>query len=142
MALTLLYYNVYKPSSFTTPTINPPLSTPAQAIANTSIFSSPEQIHLRAPPRERNALPLQVNSPNSLHPLKPIQQDKTMASQGYYNQGGPQYPQQSYGPPQGYNQGYGPPQGYNQGPPMQYQQGPPQQVVVKQKKDRGCLTAW
>ena len=25
---------------------------------------------------------------------------------------------------------------------MQYQQGPPQQVVVKQKKDRGCLEAW
>ncbi len=25
---------------------------------------------------------------------------------------------------------------------MQYQQGPPQQVVVKQKKDRGCLGVW
>lgn len=25
---------------------------------------------------------------------------------------------------------------------MQYQQGPPQQVVVREKKDRGCLTAW
>ncbi|KPI43294.1 uncharacterized protein AB675_6884 [Cyphellophora attinorum] len=66
--------------------------------------------------------------------------------QGGYQQGGyqqgppqgyPQYPQQSYGGP--------PQQGYYQGPPqggMQYQQGPPQQVVVKQKKDRGCLGAW
>ncbi|MCJ1270439.1 hypothetical protein MMC22_010336, partial [Lobaria immixta] len=66
-----------------------------------------------------------------------------MSNQGYYANQGPQYPQQSYGggyPQQGYG---GPPQqgGYNQGPPMQYQQGPPQQVVVKQKKDRGCLTA-
>lgn len=44
-------------------------------------------------------------------------------------------PPQNYGPPQGYQQGYGPPQGG-----MQYQQ--PQQVIVKQKKDRGCLGAW
>ncbi|KIV97485.1 hypothetical protein PV10_01235 [Exophiala mesophila] len=63
-----------------------------------------------------------------------------MSNQSYYNQG-PQYPQQSYGggyPPQG------PPGGqyYQQGPPMQYQQGPPQQVIVREKKDRGCLAAW
>ncbi|OWY43955.1 hypothetical protein AALT_g5704 [Alternaria alternata] len=67
-----------------------------------------------------------------------------MSNQGYY-QGGPQYPQQSYGPPAG--QGYGQPQ-YGAPPPQQqmyygppqgqYQQGPP----PKQKKDRGCLTAW
>ncbi|KAJ9603186.1 hypothetical protein H2200_012481 [Cladophialophora chaetospira] len=68
-----------------------------------------------------------------------------MSNQGYYQQGGPQYPQQAYGQPQGgyYNQGpqmnYGPPQ-------QQYQQqgygGPPQQVIVREKKDRGCLGAW
>ncbi|KIX05398.1 uncharacterized protein Z518_06270 [Rhinocladiella mackenziei CBS 650.93] len=60
-----------------------------------------------------------------------------MSNQGYY-QGGPQYPPQSYGggyPPQG-----PPPQGYYQGPPpMGYQQAPPQQVIVREKKDRGCL---
>ncbi|KAK8436319.1 hypothetical protein IWX49DRAFT_333381 [Phyllosticta citricarpa] len=78
-----------------------------------------------------------------------------MSNQGYY-QGGPQYPPQSYGPPQ---PGYGQPPygGYPQQPvpsptspwiqapsltrsvQMQYQQGPPQQVIVKEKKDRGCL---
>ncbi|KAF1989637.1 hypothetical protein K402DRAFT_390596 [Aulographum hederae CBS 113979] len=40
----------------------------------------------------------------------------------------------------------GPPQGYPQQPygqqPMQYQQGPPQQVIVREKKDRGCLGSW
>ncbi|KAK8236344.1 hypothetical protein IWZ00DRAFT_116986 [Phyllosticta capitalensis] len=43
-----------------------------------------------------------------------------------------------YGPPQ---QGYGqqPPYGGYPQQPMQYQQGPPQQVIVKEKKDRGCL---
>ncbi|KAK7522857.1 uncharacterized protein IWZ02DRAFT_490269 [Phyllosticta citriasiana] len=59
-----------------------------------------------------------------------------MSNQGYY-QGGPQYPPQSYGPPQpGYGQ---PPYGGYPQQPMQYQQGPPQQVIVKEKKDRGCL---
>nr|OQO25707.1 hypothetical protein B0A51_07269 [Rachicladosporium sp. CCFEE 5018] len=64
-----------------------------------------------------------------------------MSAQGYYQQGQPQYPQQSYGPPQG---NYGPPQqqygGYPPQQQMGYQQQPPQQqVVYKEKKDRGCL---
>ncbi|KAK5099829.1 hypothetical protein LTS08_005544 [Lithohypha guttulata] len=65
-----------------------------------------------------------------------------MSAQGYYQQGGPQYPQQSYGPPPGQ---YGPPQGQYYGPPqgqMMYQQPQQQPVIVKQKKDRGCLGAW
>nr|OQO25418.1 hypothetical protein B0A51_06501 [Rachicladosporium sp. CCFEE 5018] len=62
-----------------------------------------------------------------------------MSAQGYYQQGQPQYPQQSYGPPQG---NYGPPQqqygGYPPQQQMGYQQQPPQQqVVYKEKKDRG-----
>ncbi|KAJ9501817.1 hypothetical protein LTR99_004094 [Exophiala xenobiotica] len=62
-----------------------------------------------------------------------------MSNQGYYQQGPPQgyYPPQQ--PQQAYGQGYGYPQ---QQPPMQYQQGPPQQVIVREKKDRGCLGAW
>lgn len=45
----LLYYNVYKPSSFTTPTIKLPLSTPAQAIANTPSFTLQNRFTLGPP---------------------------------------------------------------------------------------------
>ncbi|KAF2009790.1 hypothetical protein BU24DRAFT_467306 [Aaosphaeria arxii CBS 175.79] len=68
-----------------------------------------------------------------------------MSANQYYNQGPPQYPQQSYSGPYGQPQYGGPPpqqQMYYppQGQQMQYQQGPP--PPQRQSKDRGCLAAW
>ncbi|TKA66847.1 hypothetical protein B0A49_07219 [Cryomyces minteri] len=80
---------------------------------------------------------------NQIYTLTLVQEAINMSNQGYY-QGGPQYAPQY--PPQSYGGGYPPPQqqygGYPPPQQMQYQQGPPQQVVVKQKKDRGCLGSW
>ncbi|KAB2574005.1 hypothetical protein DBV05_g7335 [Lasiodiplodia theobromae] len=74
------------------------------------------------PLRTCNTTPVAFDSPL----LSP---EFIMSNQGYY--GGPPPPQQAYYPQQGYPQG--PP------PQMQYPQQPPQTVIVKEKKDRGCL---
>ncbi|OJD29304.1 uncharacterized protein BKCO1_8500033, partial [Diplodia corticola] len=73
----------------------------------------------------------QYSSPSTHH--TPREPESIMSNQGYYQ--GPPPPQQAYYPQQGYPQ-----QGYPQGPPpqMQYPQQP-QTVIVKEKKDRGCL---
>ncbi|KAK0661143.1 hypothetical protein DIS24_g2784 [Lasiodiplodia hormozganensis] len=76
---------------------------------------------------------LALSAPATLHPVafdSPLLSPEfIMSNQGYY--GGPPPPQQAYYPQQGYPQG--PP------PQMQYPQQPPQTVIVKEKKDRGCL---
>merc|ERR1712169_172817 len=72
-------------------------------------------------PPSVHSLPSTFSSTSPYLSSKPTSHN--MSNQGYYQQGPPQ--------------GYYPPQQ----PQQAYQQGPPQQVIVREKKDRGCLGA-